>query len=142
MTGEEISEDSLKTAANELVLTGELGQVLGDADQAEQLIAAVKQEVVSSGISDEEGIREILKKAQTELGISLEEEDQEKIIALMKKVTGLHLDADALKAQAKDLYDKVKNLDLSVSQDMKDSIGGFFTKILEKVLDLVENIRK
>ena len=60
----------------------------------------------------------------------------------MKKVTGLHLDADALKAQAKDLYDKVKNLDLSVSQDMKDSIGGFFTKILEKVLDLVENIRK
>ena len=142
MTGEEISEDSLKTAANELVLTGELGQVLGDADQAEQLIAAVKQEVVSSGISDEEGIREILKKAQTELGISLEEEDEEKIIALMKKVTGLHLDADALKAQAKDLYDKVKNLDLSVSQDMKDSIGGFFTKILEKVLDLVENIRK
>ena len=43
---------------------------------------------------------------------------------------------------SKDLYYNVKNLDLSVSQDMKDSIGGFFTKILEKVLDLVENIRK
>ncbi len=142
MTGQEVPEDSLEAATNELVLTGELAQSLGDSGKAEELIAAVKQEIISGNVTGGEDFAQVLEKVQKELDVELTGEDEQKITELMGKVEKLDLDVGALKAQARDIYDKIKNLDISVDQDMKDSIGGFFTKILEKVLEIVDHIRK
>ena len=52
MTGEKLSEDSVDAANNELVVTGEVGDELGDASKAAELIAAVKNEVLANGDKD------------------------------------------------------------------------------------------
>lgn len=140
MTGIEVSEESLETASNELVLTGELAQSVGDSEKAEQMIAALKQAVAENGARSPEELSEILDKAQTELGITLEEADLQKVTDLLEKMDGLELDADVLKEQAQDIYNRIKDMDITVSQDMKDSIGMFFTGILEKVLNLIGGV--
>ena len=137
LTGAEVSEESLETASNELVLTGELAQRVGDPAKAEQLIAALKQEVAEHGLGDEEALSGLFDKVQEEVGVTLEEADIEKLTGLLEKVDALDLDTDALKSQAKDIYESIKDMDISVSQETKDNIGNFFTGILEKVLELI-----
>ena len=51
MTGEQVTEQSMDTALNELVLTGDLADTVGDSEKAEELIAYLKQEVVGKDIS-------------------------------------------------------------------------------------------
>ena len=41
MTGEQVAENVLETVTNELVLTGEIGDVLGDSELASEIIAYV-----------------------------------------------------------------------------------------------------
>lgn len=43
MTGTEVSERSMDTALNELVLTGDLAETVGDSQKAEELVAYLKQ---------------------------------------------------------------------------------------------------
>lgn len=44
MTGEEIDDENLDAANDELVLTGKLVEDIGDSEKAEDLMALVKQE--------------------------------------------------------------------------------------------------
>ena len=46
MTGETVSQENVDTATNELVVTGKLAESVGDSDKAEQLVGAVKEQVV------------------------------------------------------------------------------------------------
>lgn len=137
MTGTEVSKESLETASNELVLTGELAQSVGDSEKAEELMAAIKQAIAASGIESTEDVEALIKQVQEELDITLTEEDTAKIMALVEKLKSLDLDSDALKEQAQDIYNKIKDMDITITQDMKDSIGNFFTGILDKVLKLL-----
>ena len=137
MTGTEVSKESLETASNELVLTGELAQSVGDSEKAEELMAAIKQAIAASGIESTEDVEALIKQVQEELDITLTEEDTAKIMALVEKLKTLDLDSDALKEQAQDIYNKIKDMDITITQDMKDSIGNFFTGILDKVLKLL-----
>ena len=50
MTGEEVKEENVETATNELVITGQIAEDVGSQEKAEQLIGAIKGEVVSSGV--------------------------------------------------------------------------------------------
>jgi len=43
MTGESVGEEALETAVNEIVVTGDLGDVLGDSETASDIIAYIKQ---------------------------------------------------------------------------------------------------
>ena len=82
----------------------------------------------------------LIRQVQEELDITLTEEDMDKIMGLVDKLGGLDLNEDVLKEQAQDIYNRIKDMDITISQDMKDSIGGFFTGILEKILKLFEGI--
>lgn len=46
MTGEKVSEESLDTALNELVITGEIADSTGDTEEIEGMVAYLKKEVV------------------------------------------------------------------------------------------------
>ena len=46
MTGEAVKTENVETATNELVVTGKVAESVGDTDKAEQLIGAVKEQVV------------------------------------------------------------------------------------------------
>ena len=137
MTGEEVSEESLDAANNELVITGEIVESVGDADKVEELIALVKQEVAQGEISSREDIARLVDQAVEELEVQLTDEDREKIVGLMDKIEGLDLNVDAIKQQAQDLYEKLDRLDFQFD---KESVGNFLTRIVDAIVGFFRNL--
>ena len=130
MTGEEVSEENADTATNELVVTGQVAENVGDQGKAEQLIGAVKGEVVEGNATTTEEIGDVVDQAAQEMEVSLSEEDRQAIIDLMKKIDGLNLNIDSLKEQASNLYDQIAGLDLNLDIN-QEQVKGFFEKILD-----------
>ena len=113
MTGETLKAENADAATEELVTTSDLGEAIGDKEQAEELVGAVKEAVVDD--------------AAKEMNIQLSDEDKQKIVSLMEKISSLDLDVDSLKEQAKDLYNKLESLDLNINQEQ---VKGFFDRIV------------
>lgn len=130
MTGEEVKEENADTATNELVVTGQVAENVGDQEKAEQLIGAVKGEVVEGNATTTEEIGNVVDQAAQEMEVNLSEEDRQAIIDLMKKIDDLNLNIDSLKEQAGNLYDQIAGLDLNLNID-EEQVKGFFEKILD-----------
>ena len=132
MTGEEVSEENLDAANNELVLTGKIVEEIGDAEKAEELIALVKQAVAENNLTNKEEIIEVIEQACEELEIQLSEENQQQIAELMDKIGDLDLDVEKLKDQAKELYDKLDSMDIQIDTE---EVGNFLTRIIQAIVD-------
>ena len=134
MTGETVSQENVDTATNELVVTGKLAESVGDSDKAEQLVGAVKEQVVEGSDNGkkltEEEIGNVVDQAAQEMDVQLFDEDRQEIVDLMDKIKGLDIDVDSLKEQAKDLYDKIDDLGLKLDWN-QEKVQGFFSKIIE-----------
>ena len=124
LSGEPIQAEALEAATDELVTTGEIAENIGSSD-AEALVGAVKDTIVAEGITDEDGINQAIDDAAKKLDITLSDEDKAKINDVMQKVGDLDLNADDLKEQAKQLYDKLGELNVS-----KEQVQGWFSKLL------------
>ena len=127
MTGETLKAENADAATEELVTTSDLGEAIGNKEQAEELVGAVKEAVVSQDLSDPEEIEAVVDDAAKEMNIQLSDEDKQKIVSLMEKISSLDLDVDSLKEQAKDLYNKLESLDLNINQEQ---VKGFFDRIV------------
>lgn len=140
LTGEDVSEEVIDAATDELVTTGELSSVIGDAELATQFIGFIKNEVIAKDVSDEKDIREIVVNTAKEMNISLDDAEIDQVVSTMKKISKLDIDVDSLKKQAQGLYDKLKDLDISFDSEKAkgffDKIGDFFVSIYEKIKSL------
>ena len=138
MTGEEIDDDSADAATNELVTTGELGQSIGKEEAAE-FVALLKDKVVSGDLTSEADIQKAIEEAEKELNVSISDSDRQKLMALMEKIGSLDLDLGSLKQQAKDIYDKLSDIDIDIDTEeakgffdrIGDAIGNFFGAIAD-----------
>ena len=132
ISGEPLKAEAVEAATEELVTTGEVAEDIGSED-AEALVGAVKDAIVAEGITDEEDINKAIDEAAGKLNINLSEEDRQKINDLMQKIGGLDLDVNQLKSQAKQLYDKLDDLNIDVS---KEEVQGFLAKIIAWIKQL------
>lgn len=139
MTGDEIKEESLDTAMNELVVTGELADAVGgDKAQAEEFMAYVKQEVVKNGLDDEASINEAIDKACKEFNVTLTESQKQQLLGVMKKISDLDLDWNQLLNQASDLYDRLDEMGLLSDSGFLGKIKDFFRSIKDFFQNLFE----
>lgn len=137
MTGEKVNTENVETATNELVITGQVAESVGDLEKAEQLIGAIKEQVVEGEAVTTEEIENVVEQAAQEMKIELSEEDRQAIVSLMEKIDDLDLDIESLKEQAKNLYDKIASLDLDLNID-GEQVKGFFQKIVDFFKGLFE----
>ncbi|WWR18847.1 DUF1002 domain-containing protein [Lachnospiraceae bacterium JLR.KK009] len=128
MTGAEVSERSMDTALNELVLTGDIAETVGDSQKAEELVAYLKQEVIEKGLDSQQEIEEAIQEACGQFDITLAEQEIEELTGLLKKIGDLDLDIDSIRNQAEELYDKLTSLD---TKSIFDRVADFFRSILE-----------
>jgi uncharacterized protein YpuA (DUF1002 family) len=89
------------------VATGTVADEVGSSEDATELIAALKQTVISENL-DENGIGEALDKLCQQMGVTLSAETRAAIIELMLKLKDCDIDVSALEQQAADLYNRVK----------------------------------
>ena len=113
-----------------MITTGEVAENIG-SDDAEKLIADVKQKVAEDNLTSPSEIKQAIEESAKDLNINLSDADREKIQSLMDKISGLDLNVSQLKEQAKDLYDK-----LGGSQGIFDKISAFFQSIFSWLSNL------
>ena len=121
MEDKDMDAESLDAAMNEIVVTGELNESLGDDVETEEFIAYVKQKVVEGGLQNKEKIQKVITDACKKFEISLSDDEKAQITALMEKIGSLDIDIDSLMKQAGSIYDSLKEM---------DGAGGFFSSIL------------
>lgn len=120
--GEKIDEAKKEAANEELFITGEIGEKIGQ-DDATNLINDVKKEVIKKKPDTEKEMNKIVDKATKEYSSSLSDEDKENIKTVMTKINDLDLNYNNIKDQLNDVTDRLK--DKLNSDDAK----GFFVKI-------------
>lgn len=142
MSGEQVSEQTMDTAMNELVTTGEIADSLGDADQVEEIIAIVKAEIAEKDLDTREDIEKVVRECAEKYNTNLNEEEINKIIDLMVKIKEMGIDYNTLIDQAADLYskygDSLLNPDGTLSSEAKGEIikkaaGSFIDNLFKKV---------
>ncbi|MCM1086569.1 MAG: DUF1002 domain-containing protein [Muribaculaceae bacterium] len=149
-----VSDNVLDTALDELITTGELADsIQGDVspEEVEALMAWLKGKIASGELDtgDEESVRKILEEGAQSFGVTLTEEEKQQIIALLKKLDSLGLDADYLIEQAQKLYEKY-GLDLveNANEAINEAVGNavttavknFFQNIKNSVVDFFKNL--
>ncbi|MCR4716050.1 MAG: DUF1002 domain-containing protein [Lachnospiraceae bacterium] len=137
LTGDDIDDDVIDAATNELVVTGEIAESIGDSEKASELIGYVKNEVLEKGLEHEDEIREVVVDAANEMGVTLTDEEIDSVISIMKKLSGLDINLDNIKDQAKGLYEKLEGLDIDTekAEGVWNSIVTFFKNIYNKIIE-------
>ena len=139
MTGEQVDEEKVEAATNELVVTSDIAENIGDSEKAEELVGFIKNEVASNDYTEEE-MSALVDEAASEMQVSLSDEDKQNILDLMDKVKGLDIDVTQLQEQVEGLYSKLQGMDLHINLDSEetksflsnlwDQIVGFFNDLL------------
>ena len=134
MTGEEIEEITKDVATNELILTGDLAKEIGGSEEAEELIAMLKEFIAQHKNPTDQEIEGAIREGEEKLDITLTEDQKEQIVDLMKKIDDLDLDVDQLKEQARSIYQKITDMEgmeniEKTSKGFLEAIKGWFEKI-------------
>lgn len=140
MTGSSVDETALETAVNELVVTGEIGDVLGDSETASDIVAYIKQQIIEQGVDSDTDIETIIRNAMEEFDISLSDEDVAKLVELMNKISKLDIDVNALAQQASQLYEKLKGMGLDLENIDTEQVGNFITRFFDRIVELINSL--
>ena len=140
MTGSSVDETALETAVNELVVTGEIGDVLGDSETASDIVAYIKQQIIEQGVDSDADIETIIRNAMEEFDISLSDEDVAKLVELMNKISKLDIDVNALAQQASQLYEKLKGMGLDLENIDTEQVGNFITRFFDRIVELINSL--
>ena len=136
MTGEDLNDDVVDAAMDELVTTGELNESIdGDSEDVEALIADLKQQLADGNLDSDEDILAAIDETATKYDLTLSEADKEKILELLNKLKGLDLDWDSIANQASAWADKLGDIDID-TDGLLDKIGNFFQKLIDAIKSL------
>ena len=142
MTGEAVQDNVVDAALNELVVTGELeASIQGLTDQeVEEFIAYIKSLIAEKGLTDEKSINEAIDEACDKYGVILSDDERQKIVDLLLKITSLGIDLSGLVDYAASLYNSFKNG--GSSSGIMASIGNFFGNIFSAIGEFFKNLFK
>ena len=140
MTGETVGEEALETAVNEIVVTGDLGDALGDSETASDMVAYIKQQIAEEHVESDEDIERIIRNAMEEFDIELSDAQVAELVKLMSKISKLDLDVDALAQQAEELYEKLKGMGLDLDKIDTEQVGNFFTRFFDSIINFFNNL--
>ena len=119
-SGEAVSDATLDTAMNELVATADIANSVEKSasdEEVEALIAYIKAKLAAGELNNEEDIRKAIDEGEVKFGVTLNDDEKQKIVDFMMKIKKLGLDPNMLLDQAADLYDKFGDELLVKAQD-------------------------
>ncbi|BDR67311.1 DUF1002 domain-containing protein [Clostridium tetani] len=131
--GKKIDENKKKAANEEMVVTGKLGDKIGQ-DEAASLINEIKKEVIKEKPGTQKEIEKIVVNIVNNFNQSLNQDDIKKITALMDKINKLDLDFNKIKSQLNDVTKQLKGT--LTSEEAK----GFFAKLFEAIKNFFTSI--
>lgn len=104
-----LTDVAKETAAEELVTTGELGDVIGQKEAAE-LISLLKEKALKEGYDKPETVRPLVIQVAGDLNITLTDEQLDTITNLIVSIVKLDIDPNQLANQVQKINDSLKGL--------------------------------
>lgn len=132
-SGEKIDTNKKEAANDEIVVTGNLGDKIGQ-DQATQVINDAKNKVIAEKPKTPEEIQSIVDTALGKYKSQLSDDDTQKIVDLMTKINSLNLDYNSIKDQLNDISKQLTDkLGSNEAQGILDKIGEFFSNVFDSI---------
>lgn len=140
MTGEQINDNVVDAALNELVITGLLeDSIEGLTDEeVEEFIAYIKALIAEKNLDDEESINEAIDEACEKYGVTLSDSERQQIVDLLLKITSLGIDLSGLVDYAESLYHSFRGG--SSGDGVFAAIGNFFTNVFSAIADFFKGL--
>ena len=142
MTGKEVQDNVVDAALNELVITGELeDSIQGLSNQeVEEFIAYIKSLIAEKNLTTESGINDAIDEACKKYDVTLTDEERQKIVDLLLKITSLGIDLSGLVDYASKIYDSFKNG--GSSSGVLSAIGQFVGNIFSAIGSFFKSLFK
>ena len=119
----QLSDEAKAVAGSEMVLTGDLADMIG-SDDAVELLAMVKNAIAEYNLDDYDSLRPYVEQGAKQLGVQLTEDQIDQITKLGVQIAKLDLDPEKLAGQLNGLVDNIQKI-----QKVQQSAGSIFTNI-------------
>jgi len=123
VTGEKLDEDAKDTAGDELIITGDLQEVL-ESDEAVAFMNELKKALAETENMTDEELRQMIIDTAKEFNVALSDEQINSIISWLRKLAKLDLDTDKLLEQAQGIADTLNKL-----EQAQEKTSGFFNAV-------------
>ncbi|BEI58978.1 hypothetical protein Blut17040_00070 [Blautia luti] len=114
----------------EIITDNEIDSLVSDPDAVVDIIMYAKDQIAQQDISDDQ-IREIIQAGENTAGVSLTEEEENKLITIVKKVKDTNIDEEQLRSTVTKVYDKLQEMGIG-----KEEVKG----ILHKLVDFAKSL--
>ena len=95
-------------SVQEIISDNEIDSLVSDPDKVVDIIMYVKNEAAKQDISDDQ-IRSLIQTAESTAGVSLSEEEENRIIKIVKQIKDSDIDEEQLRSAVTKAYDKLQN---------------------------------
>jgi len=144
-TGKPLNEEKKEIASEELVITGDLGENIGQ-DKATGVINDIKTEIIKNNTQDNIQIADTINNITNNYNVTLTPEQQEKLESLMTKVSEQDYDykemKDALNSVKDVVNEKLNSIGEKVPTTLINSVKQWFTGIGDWFANLFNNESK
>lgn len=144
-TGKPLDEEKKEIASEELVITGDLGENIGQ-DKATGVINDIKTEIIKNNTQDNIQIADTINNITNNYNVTLTPEQQEKLENLMTKLSEQDYDykemKDALNSVKDVVNEKLNSIGEKVPTTLINSVKQWFTRIGDWFANLFNNESK
>ena len=115
-------------SVQEIISDNEIDSLVSDPDKVVDIIMYVKNEAAKQDISDDQ-IRSLIQTA----GVSLSEEEENRIIKIVKQIKDSDIDEEQLRSAVTKAYDKLEEMGIG-----KEEVKGILHKLADFAKSLFE----
>ena len=112
------------TAVQEVITDNAIDSLASDPDAVVDIIMYVKDAVDQQDISDEQ-IKSLIQTAESTVGVSLTDEEENKVVKIVKQVKDTNIDEEQLRSTVTKVYDKLEELGIG-KEEMKGILNKLF----------------
>lgn len=113
------------TAVQEVITDNAIDSLASDPDAVVDIIMYVKDAVDQHDISDEQ-IKSLIQTAESTVGVSLTDEEENKVVKIVKQVKDTNIDEEQLRSTVTKVYDKLEELGIG-----KEEVKGILNKLFD-----------
>ncbi len=106
-------------SVQEIISDNEIDSLVSDPDKVVDIIMYVKNEAAKQDISDDQ-IRSLIQTAESTAGVSLSEEEENRIIKIVKQIKNSDIDEEQLRSAVTKAYDKLEEMGIG-KEEVKES---------------------
>ena len=126
-----MASDATETV-QEIITDNEIDSLVSDPDKVVDIIMYVKNEAAKQDISDDQ-IRSLIQTAESTAGVSLSEEEENRIIKIVKQIKDSDIDEEQLRSAVTRAYDKLEEMGIG-----KEEVKGILHKLADFAKSLFE----